>query len=47
MFLESRCDFCGDCLTKCKYIDFDRQQGAGEFAKLVKELKPSRWKQGY
>jgi len=42
MFLESRCDFCGDCLAKCKYIDFDQQRGAGEFAKLVKG-EPVDW----
>jgi ferredoxin len=42
MFIESRCDFCGDCLAKCQYIDFDQQQGALEFTKLVKD-EPVEW----
>jgi Fe-S oxidoreductase len=42
MFIESRCDFCGDCLAKCQYIDFDQQQGALEFTKLVKG-EPVEW----
>ena len=36
MFIDARCDFCGDCLAKCRYIDFDQQQGASEFQKLVR-----------
>lgn len=42
MFIESRCDFCGDCLAKCPYMDFDQQQGAREFEKLVKG-EPVDW----
>lgn len=33
MFLK--CDFCGDCLAKCMYIDFDQKEGAREFERLV------------
>lgn len=36
MFFESKCDFCGECLEQCKYIDFDREQGAHEFERLVR-----------
>jgi len=35
MFDESKCDFCGDCLARCLYLDFDREQGAREFERLV------------
>ena len=42
MFIESKCDFCGDCLAKCRYIDFDRKQGAHEFEKLAKG-EPVDW----
>jgi len=33
MFLK--CDFCGDCLAKCMYIDFYQKEGAREFERLV------------
>ncbi len=36
MFDESRCDFCGECLARCQYIDFDKEQGSKEFERLVK-----------
>jgi Fe-S oxidoreductase len=35
MFHDSKCDFCGDCLARCMYLDFDREQGAREFERLV------------
>jgi hypothetical protein len=35
MFHESKCDFCGDCLNLCHYLDFDRESGGKEIEKLV------------
>jgi Fe-S oxidoreductase len=42
MFIESMCDFCGECLAKCQYIDMDRQQGSLAFKNLVQE-KSAEW----
>ncbi len=39
MFQESKCDFCGDCLDRCYYLNFDRESGGKEFEKLVKGEK--------
>jgi Fe-S oxidoreductase len=36
MFRDSQCDFCGECLSRCAYLDFDIAAGAGEFARLVR-----------
>jgi Fe-S oxidoreductase len=36
MFREERCDFCGECLARCKYMNFTREEGAREFARLVR-----------
>lgn len=41
MFHEERCDFCGDCLAKCHYLDFDNETGGDAFQKLVRGEKPS------
>ena len=42
MFYEDRCDFCGECLSRCYYLDFDKESGAAAFEKLVKGEK-SDW----
>ncbi len=39
MFHEERCDFCGDCLAKCHYLDFDNETGGDAFQKLVRGEK--------
>lgn len=39
MFHESRCDFCGECLNRCAYMDFSEGEGAKEFARLVRGEK--------
>jgi Fe-S oxidoreductase len=36
MFHEDRCDFCGDCLARCYYMDFNKESGARAFERLVK-----------
>jgi Fe-S oxidoreductase len=35
MFDETRCDRCGDCLVRCAYVDYDREQAAFEIDELV------------
>jgi len=42
MFHEERCDFCGDCLAKCRYLDFDGTTGGEAFRKLAAGEK-SAW----
>lgn len=37
MFEISRCDFCGECLERCLYLDFDRSSGAEAFEQLYNE----------
>jgi len=39
MFHEERCDFCGECLSRCYYLPFGRENGSKEFNKLVKGEK--------
>lgn len=39
LFDESRCDFCGECLTNCYYIEVDEEAAGKEFEKLVKRQK--------
>ena len=35
MFHEDRCDYCGECLSRCKYLDFDKESGSAAFRKLA------------
>jgi len=35
MFYEERCDFCGDCLVRCAYVDYDKERAAGEIRALI------------
>jgi len=40
MFHEEKCDFCGECLERCYYLNFDRESGSKEFERLV---RVKRW----
>ena len=40
MFHKDRCDFCGDCLARCYYLDFDKESGSEAFQKLVQGENP-------
>ncbi len=42
MFEKSKCDFCGECLAWCPYIDVDREEGARLFEILVNG-EPAEW----
>lgn len=37
MFDETKCDFCGECLIKCKYIEVDKENAGLEFKKLYND----------
>jgi Fe-S oxidoreductase len=39
MFHEEKCDFCGECLSRCHYMAFDKESGSREFKKLVQGEK--------
>jgi Fe-S oxidoreductase len=39
MFHEDKCDYCGECLNLCRYLDFDRESGSREFKKLAQGEK--------
>ena len=39
MFHEEKCDFCGKCLARCRYLPFDEQSGKEAFKKLVQGEK--------
>jgi Fe-S oxidoreductase len=38
MWDSSKCDLCGDCLVKCRYVDYDKDQAVAEI-KLLMEGK--------
>jgi Fe-S oxidoreductase len=35
MWDSSKCDLCGDCLVKCRYVDYDRDRAAAEIRLLM------------
>jgi len=35
MFYEEKCILCGDCLSKCYYLDYSEEQAKQEFEKLI------------
>jgi Fe-S oxidoreductase len=35
MFVETSCDRCGDCLTRCLYVDYDKERAAAEIEELI------------
>ena len=45
-FIETRCDFCGECLARCPYVDYDKERAAFEMRseerRVGKECR-SRW----
>jgi hypothetical protein len=36
MWDASKCDFCGDCLTKCLYVNYDQKKAAEDLKLLMK-----------
>ena len=35
MWDASRCDLCGDCLTNCQYVDYDKDKAVAEIRRLM------------
>ncbi|RLB09472.1 MAG: hypothetical protein DRG59_02240 [Deltaproteobacteria bacterium] len=35
MFYAERCDFCGECLSSCQYLDYDEERAQKEMKELV------------
>jgi Fe-S oxidoreductase len=35
MWDASKCDFCGDCLVKCLYVDYDKDRAVAEIKQLM------------
>ncbi|MDD2276170.1 MAG: (Fe-S)-binding protein [Smithellaceae bacterium] len=35
MWDASKCDYCGDCLVRCRYVDYDRDRAAREIKLLM------------
>lgn len=35
MWDASKCDLCGDCLTRCLYVDYDKEQAGSEIQALM------------
>lgn len=40
MFIEEKCDFCGDCLVLCPYVEYDRNEAVAQFKALVEGETP-------
>lgn len=40
MWDASKCDLCGDCLVRCRYVDYDRDRAVAEI-RLLMEGKPA------
>lgn len=40
MFNPEKCDFCGDCLVLCPYVDFDRGEAVDQFRILMEGGTP-------
>ena len=36
MWHEDRCDLCGDCLVRCQYVDYDREEAVRQIRDLIK-----------
>jgi Fe-S oxidoreductase len=37
MWNASKCDLCGDCLVKCRYVDYDKERAVKEIKLLIEE----------
>lgn len=40
MFIEEKCDLCGDCVFLCPYVDYDREQSVEQFRRLMEGETP-------
>jgi len=35
VFQQEKCDFCGDCLVRCAYVEYDKERAAREIRALI------------
>ena len=35
MWDKSKCDLCGDCLVRCKYVDYDEEKAVQQISRLI------------
>ncbi|MEW6554521.1 MAG: (Fe-S)-binding protein [Actinomycetota bacterium] len=40
MFIEEKCDLCGDCVLLCPYVDYGREQSIAQFRRLLEGETP-------
>ncbi len=40
MFIQEKCDLCGDCVFLCPYVDYDREQSIEQFRRLMQGETP-------
>ncbi len=40
MFIEEKCDLCGDCIFMCPFMDYDREQSIEQFRRLMEGETP-------
>jgi len=40
MFIEEKCDLCGDCVFMCPYVDYDREESIEQFRRLMRGETP-------
>lgn len=40
MFNADNCDLCGDCLVRCQYVDYDRDEAVRQFGELMEGGAP-------
>lgn len=40
MFIEKKCDLCGDCLVMCPYVDYDREEAVEQFRQVMEGGMP-------
>jgi len=40
MFIREKCDLCGECLLRCPYVDYDREEAVSQFRSLLEGGTP-------
>ena len=40
MFIEDKCDLCGDCLVLCPYVDYEREEAVDQFKQVMEGGTP-------
>ena len=35
MWYQEKCDLCGDCLVRCQYVDYDKEEAVQQIKELM------------